>query len=140
MKRLLLLFLVLFVSFTATAQMNDVFRQIQQNKREIAEQKQIEDVLATLPQNYVVAYAKNGVLCYLLKDGKRISYVQKAPTVCNYVWYTVPSDVTLGTMLKKNNLAELIDSLSNQGWKMSVAVGNEYEVYTFNRPKNLEKR
>ena len=135
---------VLFVSFTATAQMNDVWRQIQQDKRKVAEQKQIEDVLATLPQEYIVAYAKSGILHYLLKGGERISYVKEieTPSMKNYVWYA-PLSVTLSEKTEKsadeNRLSNLILDLSNQGWKMSIAIGGEYEVYTFSRPTGLKK-
>ena len=144
MKKLLLLMVVLLMSFSAMAQMNDVWRQIQQDKRKVAEQKQIEDVLATLPQEYIVAYAKSGILHYLLKGGERISYVKaiEVPSVHNSVWYNPPT-VTLSDKMEKladkNRLSELILDLSSQGWKMNVAIGGEYEVYTFSRPKGLKQ-
>ena len=141
-KLLLLLMVVLFNSYAASAQMQNVWQNIQQNKRKAQERQQLEAVLATLPQDYVVAYSKDGVLCYLLKDGERISFIKDPEPAKKYVWYSPVvelEDDKAKKLAEKNRLAELIERLSAEGWKMTVSVGGEYEVYTFNRPKELQK-
>lgn len=140
MKKLSLLLIAVVISWSVSAQIVGVMEDYRRKQAAAVEKARVQAMLASVPQNYIIAYAKRGIVHYLLQDGKRTNFLVPPPLFSDYVYNSSGVMRFVSKSEEDDRLATLIDTLSAQGWSMSVTLGGEYEVYIFNRGRNqIEK-
>lgn len=134
MKKLSLLLIVLALSWTVSAQIVSIMEDYKRKQAVAVEKARVQALLSSVPQDYIIVYAKEGVLRYLLKDGRRTDFFIPTSSINSYIYRPVSEDD------EYNRLAILVDTLSAQGWTMNITFGGGHEIYIFNRGRNQNKK
>lgn len=139
MKRIIVFFAVLFCIVSARAQVTISDRYyVNRAKAEIKAEE------AAKKTKVIVVGAKEGILSYVVRDGKRIDYQPKVvdrEEPEEYVWY-VPLSFELPkeeakqeeAKVDENAFAKLLQELYADGWSMVFSYGcTDGEVYVFEK-------
>lgn len=139
MKRIIVFFAVLFCIVSARAQVTISDRYyVNRAKAEIKAEEAAKET------KVIVVGAKEGILSYVIRDGKRIDYQPKAvdrEEPEEYVWY-IPLSFELPkeeakqeeAKVDENAFAKLLQELYADGWSMVMSYGTSSgEVYIFEK-------
>lgn len=139
MKRIIVFFAVLFCIVSARAQVTISDRYyVNRAKAEIKAEEAAKET------KVIVVGAKEGILSYVVRDGKRIDYQPKAvdrEEPKEYVWY-VPLSFELPeeeakqeeAKVDENAFAKLLQELYADGWMMVMSYGSSSgEIYIFEK-------
>lgn len=139
MKRIIVFFAVLFCIVSARAQVTISDRYyVNRAKAEIKAEEAAKET------KVIVVGAKEGILSYVVRDGKRTDYkpkvvVKEEPK--EYVWY-IPLSFELPkeeakqeeAKVDENAFAKLLQELYADGWSMVMSYGTSSgEVYIFEK-------
>lgn len=139
MKRIIVFFAVLFCIVSARAQVTISDRYyVNRAKAEIKAEEAAKET------KVIVVGAKEGILSYVIRDGKRIDYQPKAvdrEEPEEYVWY-IPLSFELPkeeakqeeAKVDENAFAKLLQELYADGWMMVMSYGSSSgEIYIFEK-------